>query len=317
LKGQSWGADASFSCLQQHSLIHTTPLPKPNPHPPKKSHIDHGKSTLADQLLLKTGTVAARDMVEQFMDSNDIERERGITIKLNTARMKYKSKRDGELYALNLIDTPGHVDFTYEVSRSLAACEGALLVVDASQGVEAQTLANVWLAIENDLEIIPVLNKIDLPGAEPERVIEEIESIIGLDCTNILKVSAKVGIGIEDTLEAIVARVPPPRNTTADALRALIFDSYYDPYRCVGLVLVLVLVWFWLLLLLLVARVAFCCRRDRDTCPNPKIVTNNNHTSITNKQTQRRRVPVPRHGRRREPWRHGADDEHGQGVHLG
>ncbi|GBF94915.1 elongation factor [Raphidocelis subcapitata] len=194
------------------------------------AHIDHGKSTLADQLLLKTGTVSARDMVEQFMDSNDIERERGITIKLNTARMKYKAS-DGQLYALNLIDTPGHVDFTYEVSRSLAACEGALLVVDASQGVEAQTLANVWLAIENDLEIIPVLNKIDLPGAEPERVIEEIEAIIGLDCSNILRVSAKMGVGIEETLEAIVRRVPPPRNTTADQLRALIFDSYYDPYR--------------------------------------------------------------------------------------
>ncbi|GLI58709.1 hypothetical protein VaNZ11_000460 [Volvox africanus] len=195
------------------------------------AHIDHGKSTLADQLLLKTGTVAARDMVEQFMDSNEIERERGITIKLNTARMKYRSRRDGELYALNLIDTPGHVDFTYEVSRSLAACEGALLVVDASQGVEAQTLANVWLALENDLEVIPVLNKIDLPGADPERVIREIEDIIGLDCSNILRVSAKMGIGIEETLEAIVERVPAPQNTTGDALRALIFDSYYDPYR--------------------------------------------------------------------------------------
>ncbi|GLC35932.1 hypothetical protein PLESTB_000520700 [Pleodorina starrii] len=195
------------------------------------AHIDHGKSTLADQLLLKTGTVAARDMVEQFMDSNEIERERGITIKLNTARMKYRSKRDGELYALNLIDTPGHVDFTYEVSRSLAACEGALLVVDASQGVEAQTLANVWLALENDLEVIPVLNKIDLPGADPERVIREIEEIIGLDCSNILKVSAKMGLGIEETLEAIVERVPAPKNTTAEPLRALVFDSYYDPYR--------------------------------------------------------------------------------------
>eukprot|EP00877_Chromochloris_zofingiensis_P012540 jgi/Chrzof1/753/Cz01g27120.t1 len=194
------------------------------------AHIDHGKSTLADQLLLKTNTVAARDMVEQFMDSNDIERERGITIKLNTARMKYKAS-DGQTYALNLIDTPGHVDFTYEVSRSLAACEGALLVVDASQGVEAQTLANVWLAIENDLEIVPILNKIDLPGAEPERVIAEIEEIIGLDCSNILKVSAKMGIGIEEVLEAIVQRVPPPTNTTDKLLRALIFDSYYDPYR--------------------------------------------------------------------------------------
>jgi len=194
------------------------------------AHIDHGKSTLADQLLLKTETVAARDMMDQFMDSNDIERERGITIKLNTARMRYTAS-DGQLYALNLIDTPGHVDFTYEVSRSLAACEGALLVVDASQGVEAQTLANVWLAIENDLEIVPVLNKIDLPGAEPERVIAEIEEIIGLDCSNILRVSAKMGIGIEETLESIVQRIPPPRNTADKNLRALIFDSYYDAYR--------------------------------------------------------------------------------------
>ncbi|KAF8063840.1 GUF1-like protein [Scenedesmus sp. PABB004] len=194
------------------------------------AHIDHGKSTLADQLLLKTETVAARDMMDQFMDSNDIERERGITIKLNTARMRYTAA-DGQLYALNLIDTPGHVDFTYEVSRSLAACEGALLVVDASQGVEAQTLANVWLALENDLEIVPILNKIDLPGAEPERVIREIEEIIGLDCSNIIRASAKTGVGIAETLEAIVARVPPPQNTCDAALRALIFDSYYDPYR--------------------------------------------------------------------------------------
>ncbi|KAF6260190.1 GTP-binding protein lepa [Scenedesmus sp. NREL 46B-D3] len=194
------------------------------------AHIDHGKSTLADQLLLKTGTVAARDMMDQFMDSNDIERERGITIKLNTARMKYTAK-DGQLYALNLIDTPGHVDFTYEVSRSLSSCEGAILVVDASQGVEAQTLANVWLALENDLEIVPVLNKIDLPGAEPERVIREIEEIIGLDCSNIIQASAKMGLGIEETLEAIVERIPPPKNTVKDPLRALIFDSYYDAYR--------------------------------------------------------------------------------------
>ncbi|KAL6765900.1 hypothetical protein V8C86DRAFT_1782010, partial [Haematococcus lacustris] len=216
------------------------------------AHIDHGKSTLADQLLLKTGTVAARDMVvrlpaycspacfmatsplaylqEQFMDSNEIERERGITIKLNTARMKYTAE-DGQLYALNLIDTPGHVDFSYEVSRSLAACEGALLVVDASQGVEAQTLANVWLALESDLEVIPILNKIDLPGAEPERVVKEIEDIIGLDCSNILRVSAKQGVGIEETLEAIVQRVPAPTNTIGQPMRALIFDSYYDIYR--------------------------------------------------------------------------------------
>jgi GTP-binding protein LepA len=227
-----------------------SPPPKQNnppPHPPTHpitqvpvdrirnfciiAHIDHGKSTLADQLLLRTGTVAARDMVDQFMDSNDIERERGITIKLNTARMRYTSQEDGKEYALNLIDTPGHVDFTYEVSRSLAACEGALLVVDASQGVEAQTLANVWLALEHDLEVVPVLNKIDLPGADPERVIREIEEIIGLDCSNILRVSAKQGLGIDETLEAVVRRIPPPPNTTADPLRALIFDSYYDAYR--------------------------------------------------------------------------------------
>ncbi|KAG1667650.1 hypothetical protein FOA52_004677 [Chlamydomonas sp. UWO 241] len=226
------------------------------------AHIDHGKSTLADQLLLKTGTVKARDMKEQFMDSNDIERERGITIKLNTARMRYTSTSDGQLYALNMVDTPGHVDFTYEVSRSLQACEGALLVVDASQGVEAQTLANVWLALENDLTVIPILNKIDLPGdkegqmlanvwlalendltvipilnkidlpgAEPERVIREIEDVIGLDCTNILRCSAKMGLGIEECLEAIVARVPAPSNTMDRPLRALIFDSYYDAYK--------------------------------------------------------------------------------------
>ena len=193
------------------------------------AHIDHGKSTLADRLIEQTETISYRDMEDRILDSMDLERERGITIKSQAVSMKYR--KDGVDYTYNLIDTPGHVDFNYEVSRALKACEGAILVVDATQGVEAQTLANVYLALDNDLEILPVINKIDLASARPDEVAKEIEDVIGLDCSYAPRISAKEGIGIRDVLDAVAEYLPPPKGEEDEPLKALIFDSYYDNYK--------------------------------------------------------------------------------------